>query len=57
MQNRTKQDTRCATRKQGPAPTTEPSLSSRSQQEMDERLHEALIMSFDCGDPVAITIG
>ncbi|MGL4591600.1 MAG: hypothetical protein ACRCVZ_07140 [Aestuariivirga sp.] len=33
-----------------------PASAKSLKQKLDDLLHEALLQSFDCGDPVAITI-
>jgi hypothetical protein len=38
------------------APARKLEARIRIRQKLDDMLHEALMQSFDCGDPVAITI-
>lgn len=39
-----------------PAPKAKIAVRPTVRQQIDDRLHEALMQSFDCGDPVAISI-
>jgi hypothetical protein len=38
------------------APARRLEVRIKIRQQLDDMLHEALMQSFDCGDPVAITI-
>ena len=56
MESRTQLTTNSNTQKHRGKPFPIARATTLGQQEMDDRLHEALVMSFDCGDPVALQI-